>query len=135
MTVDSVLEFEQRRNVPTRYNRTLMVKTVQAMKKIDEIKVRRQQRFFDRRMAKAEAKKKQSIEKELMAHSDLISDERVKSVIERKKQEAKKKDLQKFLANNKSMTVDQEMIESEEEQVVEKIKVKSAKKTKAIKKK
>lgn len=41
MTVDSVLEFEQRRNVPTRYNRTLMVKTIQAMKKIDEIKTRR----------------------------------------------------------------------------------------------
>lgn len=46
MTVDSVLEFEQRRNVPTRYNRTLMVKTIQAMKKIDEIKARRQERFF-----------------------------------------------------------------------------------------
>ena len=41
MTVDSVLEFEQRRNVPTRYNRELMVKTIQAMKKIDEIKAKR----------------------------------------------------------------------------------------------
>jgi large subunit ribosomal protein L24e len=58
MTCDSVLEFEQRRNIPVRYNRTLMVKTIQAMKKIDEIKGKRQQRFFDRRMAKAEAKKK-----------------------------------------------------------------------------
>ena len=38
MTNDSVLEFEQRRNVPTRYNRDLMVKTLQAMKKIDIIK-------------------------------------------------------------------------------------------------
>jgi len=41
MVVDSVLEFEKRRHVPTRYNRVLMVKTIQAMKRIDEIKVKR----------------------------------------------------------------------------------------------
>jgi len=38
MTNDTVLEFEQRRNVPVRYNRDLMVETMQAMKRIDEIK-------------------------------------------------------------------------------------------------
>ena len=58
MTCDPVLEFEQRRNEPVRYNRNLMVKTIQAMKKLDEIKARRQQRFFERRMAKAKAKKR-----------------------------------------------------------------------------
>ena len=35
MTCDSVLEFEKRRNTPTRYNRDLMVKTIDAMKKIE----------------------------------------------------------------------------------------------------
>jgi len=85
MTNDAVLEFEQRRNIPTRYNRDLMVKTLQAMKKIDEIKKRRQQRFFDRRMAKAEAKKKMDIENELMTHVDLIGDPNVKQYIMRKK--------------------------------------------------
>src|SRR4051794_32656962 len=49
MTCDSVLEFGQRRNVPTRYNRTLMVKTIQAMKKIEEIKAKRMERLFKRR--------------------------------------------------------------------------------------
>ena len=53
MTNDSVLEFEQRRNVPTRYNRDLMVKTMQAMKRVDEIKATRQLRFFNKRMEKA----------------------------------------------------------------------------------
>ena len=38
MTCDSVLDFEKRRNVPVRYNRDLMVKTIQAMKRVDEIK-------------------------------------------------------------------------------------------------
>ena len=42
MTNDTVLEFEQRRNVPVRYNRDLMVETMQAMKRIDEIKKVRQ---------------------------------------------------------------------------------------------
>ena len=55
------------------------------MKKIDEIKSKRQQRFFDRRMAKAKAKKKLDLENELMKHSDLISDSQVKHYIEKKK--------------------------------------------------
>lgn len=96
MTVDSVLEFEQRRNVPTRYNRTLMVKTIQAMKKIDEIKAKRQERFFARRMAKAEAKKKSDVENELVTHSTLISDSKVKIYIERKKEEKRVTDLHKW---------------------------------------
>jgi large subunit ribosomal protein L24e len=91
MTVDTVLEFEQRRNVPVRYNRTLMVKTLQAMKKVDEIKQRRQERFFARRMAKASAKKKLDIENELANHVDLISDKKVKQYIEKKKLDKQKK--------------------------------------------
>ncbi|CDW73289.1 60s ribosomal protein l24 [Stylonychia lemnae] len=141
MTVDSVLEFEQRRNVPTRYNRTLMVKTIQAMKKIDEIKTKRQERFFARRMAKAEAKKKQDVENELLTHSGLISDSKIKSYIERKKEEKRLKDLAKFQQQNKkSMSKDMDMLEDnesdEEMEIVEKIKNKKGnKKTKAIKKK
>lgn len=86
MTCDPVLEFEQRRNEPVRYNRNLMVKTIQAMKKIDEIKARRQQRFFDRRMAKAATKKRADIENELVKHADLISDPKVKQYILKKKE-------------------------------------------------
>ena len=37
MVVDSVLEFEKKRNVPVRYSRPLLVKTIQAMKRDDEI--------------------------------------------------------------------------------------------------
>lgn len=121
MTVDSVLEFEQRRNEPTRYNRDLMVKTIQAMKKIDEIKTRRQQRFFDRRMAKAEAKKKQDVQNELMTHSDLIGDKKVKAYIEKKKEEKRQKLMAKYEQENarKSkggiMGKDIDMLDSEDE--------------------
>ena len=143
MTVDSVLEFEQRRNVPVRYNRTLMVKTIQAMKKIDEIRTKRQERFFARRMAKADAKKKQDVENELLTHSGLISDEKVKAYIEKKKEEKRQKDLAKFQAQNRGkktgvMGKDVDMLEDSEEEkmeIVETIKTKKTNKTKAIKKK
>ena len=143
MTVDSVLEFEQRRNVPVRYNRTLMVKTIQAMKKIDEIRTKRQERFFARRMAKADAKKKQDVENELLTHSGLISDGKIKAYIEKKKEEKRQKDLAKFQAQNRGkktgvMGKDVDMLEDSEEEkmeIVETIKTKKTNKTKAIKKK
>ena len=86
MTNDAVLEFEQRRNIPTRYNRDLMVETIQAIKRIDEIKSARQKRFFDRRMAKAAANKRQAVESELMTHVDSISDPQVRAYIKEKKE-------------------------------------------------
>ena len=61
------------------------------MKRIDEIKRRRQQRFFDRRMAKAHAKKKQDIINELCSHVDLIGDDKVKSFIKKRKAEKAEK--------------------------------------------
>lgn len=142
MTVDPVLEFEQRRNVPTRYNRTLMVKTIQAMKKIDEIKARRQQRFFERRMAKASAKKRQDIENELAKHSDLIADDKVKAYIQKKKEEKRQKEMAKWAKQGGSMSKDVDMLEESEEEIAEPIVQKVSKKaskvgekTKAIKKK
>ena len=49
MTCDPVLDFEKKRNVPVRYNRTLMVTTIQAMKRIDEIREARKRRLWERR--------------------------------------------------------------------------------------
>lgn len=125
---DTVLEFEQRRNVPTRYNRDLMVKTIQAMKTIDEIKVRRQQRLFNRRMAKAHAKKKEATINELMTHADLISDPRVKSYIEKRKQqklEAKRaKEQRSGIWKKQVESEDSEM--EEEKPLLAKIKAKTA---------
>ena len=64
-----------------------MVETMQAMKRIDEIKKARQQRFFDRRRAKAAAKKRMDIENELMTHVDSITDPKIKEYIREKKTE------------------------------------------------
>ena len=139
MTCDPVLEFEQRRNEPVRYNRDLMVKTIQAMKKIDEIKTRRQQRFFERRMAKAKAKKRLDVENELLKHADLISDGKVKAFIMKKKEQKLKERQEKYAKEAKhgamGKDVDMLMEDSEEESVEEVKVVQTVKKTKAIKKK
>ncbi|PWN25219.1 hypothetical protein BDZ90DRAFT_234420 [Jaminaea rosea] len=53
MTLDSTLEFEKRRNVPVRYDRELVRKTIEAMARIQEIKTRREAAFYKARMLKA----------------------------------------------------------------------------------
>ena len=103
------------------------------MKKLDEIKARRQQRFFERRMAKAKAKKRQDIENELVKHTDLISDAKVKAFILKKKEAKKERERQKY-ARTGAMRKDVEMLESDSESVEEVKVVATVKKTKGIKK-
>ena len=109
------------------------------MKKIDEIKGRRQQRFFERRMAKAKAKKRLDVENELLKHADLISDGKVKSYIMKKKEQKFKETQEKYAkeAKHGAMGKDVDMlVEDSEEESVEEVKVvQKVKKTKTIKKK
>ncbi|TFK91044.1 hypothetical protein K466DRAFT_483567 [Polyporus arcularius HHB13444] len=58
MTIDSTIEFEKRRNVPVRYDRELVQTTVKAMKRIAEIKQRREHAFWKNRMLVAREKLK-----------------------------------------------------------------------------
>ena len=50
LAVDSTLTFAQRRNVPVRYNRELVVTTLKAMARIEEIRTRRERAFYKNRM-------------------------------------------------------------------------------------
>lgn len=50
MLVDSTLQFAQRRNVPVRYNRDLVARTLDAMSRISEIKKKRERQFYRNRM-------------------------------------------------------------------------------------
>ncbi|KAF2273633.1 uncharacterized protein EI97DRAFT_147742 [Westerdykella ornata] len=50
MTVDSTLQFAQRRNIPVRYNRGLIQTTLKAMTRISEIRARRERQFYKARM-------------------------------------------------------------------------------------
>ena len=50
---DSTIDFEKRRNVPVRYNRELIQTTVKAMKRIGEIRAKRERAFFKNRYAQS----------------------------------------------------------------------------------
>ncbi|KAF9535286.1 ribosomal protein L24e-domain-containing protein [Crepidotus variabilis] len=67
MTIDSTIEFEKRRNIPVRYDRELIQTTVQAMKRVGEIKARRERAFFKHRMAASREKHKAHRKKVLEA--------------------------------------------------------------------
>ena len=86
------------------------------MKKLDEIKGRRQTRFFERRMAMAKAKKRQDIENELVKHADLITDSKVKAFISIKREEKRVKLQAKWDKQGPSMRKDVKMVESESEE-------------------
>lgn len=49
--VDTTLQFAARRNVPVRYDRDLMQKTIHAMNRVSEIRSRRERVFYKKRMA------------------------------------------------------------------------------------
>ena len=51
MTVDQTLQFAARRNIPVRYDRNLVSTTLKAMKRVSEIRARRERVFFKQRMA------------------------------------------------------------------------------------
>jgi len=55
MVMDSAFEFEKKRNVPQKYNREMIDKTIKVMKRVEDIKKKREDIFYSKRM---EAKKK-----------------------------------------------------------------------------
>lgn len=57
---DSTIEFEKRRNVPVRYDRELVQTTIKAMKRVAEIKAKREHAFFKHRMAVAREKHREA---------------------------------------------------------------------------
>ncbi|KDQ60993.1 hypothetical protein JAAARDRAFT_173418 [Jaapia argillacea MUCL 33604] len=67
MTIDSTIDFEKRRNVPVRYDRELVQTTIKAMKRIGEIKSRREHAFWRHRMAAAKEKLRTHRKKKLEA--------------------------------------------------------------------
>ncbi|KAG2493337.1 hypothetical protein HYH03_008472 [Edaphochlamys debaryana] len=66
---DATFEMEKRRNRPEKYNRDLVGKTLKAVSKITEIRQKRQDRYYEKRMQKAKkqqlAADKLQLEKEV----------------------------------------------------------------------
>eukprot|EP00587_Corethron_hystrix_P013737 CAMPEP_0113301596 /NCGR_PEP_ID=MMETSP0010_2-20120614/2760_1 /TAXON_ID=216773 ORGANISM="Corethron hystrix, Strain 308" /NCGR_SAMPLE_ID=MMETSP0010_2 /ASSEMBLY_ACC=CAM_ASM_000155 /LENGTH=154 /DNA_ID=CAMNT_0000155247 /DNA_START=198 /DNA_END=662 /DNA_ORIENTATION=+ /assembly_acc=CAM_ASM_000155 len=73
MAVDSTFEFEKRRNRPVKYNRELMGKTIAAMRRVSEIRERREVKFHANRMKDAAVLKKEQARVELEKHIEVLA--------------------------------------------------------------
>lgn len=69
---DATFEMERRRNRPEKYDRELVGKTLTAIKKIEKIRTRRQERFHEARMNKAKGAQKAADRKELEQQVHLV---------------------------------------------------------------
>ncbi|PSS03804.1 ribosome biogenesis protein rlp24 [Coniella lustricola] len=85
MTVDSTLVFGARRNVPVKYDRDLVNKTIKAMERISEIRQRRERVFYKQRMAGKRAQELREARKLVADHEHLLP---VMRASERKRLEA-----------------------------------------------
>ena len=92
---DTVNEFEKRRDVPVRYNRGMWVKTIQAMKRIEEIRQKRQKRAWVKRMLAAKEQQKNALERSLQKDLKLVSNVTVERRLLENKEKEKQKEKEK----------------------------------------
>lgn len=72
LTVDPSFEFEKHRHVPVKYKRDLWQKSVAAMRKVEEIKTKRQNQFLLTRLKKGKQLRKVADIKEVKESLHLI---------------------------------------------------------------
>ncbi|CAH1756351.1 20208_t:CDS:2 [Entrophospora sp. SA101] len=72
MAIDSTFEFEKRRNVPIRYDRELMSTTIKAIKKISEIKAKREKAFYKNRMSGNKERERAENIREIQRNIELV---------------------------------------------------------------
>ncbi|KAF9075220.1 ribosomal protein L24e-domain-containing protein [Rhodocollybia butyracea] len=111
MTIDSTIDFEKRRNVPVRYDRELMQTTIKAMKRIGEIKQKREHAFWKTRMAlsreKQRAHRKKTLESAKASSSKLVEPMAVDSAKVREKIKVPAKSRSALVqGEGRSMTMD-----------------------------
>ncbi|VDI33317.1 large subunit ribosomal protein L24e [Mytilus galloprovincialis] len=72
LTVDPSFEFEKRRNVPIKYDRELWQTSLKAMKRIEEIRIKRQNQYILNRLKKGKELRKEADVKEVEKNIHLI---------------------------------------------------------------
>jgi len=87
LTVDPAFEFEKRRNVPVQYNRELWRETIKTMKKVTDIKKRREACFIDQRLKKGKVLAKEQDMKEVQRDMSLIRSVAAPSKMKAKEEE------------------------------------------------
>lgn len=128
MTVDSTLQFAQRRNVPVRYNRELVATTLQAMQRVGEIRARREKQFYKNRMKGNRAKQLEADRKLVEENQHLLPPQyrdQVEKALEEEEPEKEEMEVEE----------DEEELDPEELEQEEKVEAKKQKAVKGGKKK
>merc|ERR1712010_23761 len=84
METDKTFNFERKRNRPVKYDRNLMATTIRAMKRVQEIKSTREQRFFEKRMSGNKTQELKVGKKLLADNTHLIKRASVRESVEAK---------------------------------------------------
>lgn len=123
--VDSTLAFAARRNVPTRYNRDLVAKTLQAMKRVEEVRQRRERLFYKERMKHNKERQLAADKKLVEDYQHLLPPELRNEIPEHVRQKLEKMDVEQESEDLDGM--DEEVEEEEEEKTRVRAKVPKAK--------
>ncbi|CAD7092436.1 unnamed protein product [Hermetia illucens] len=92
LSIDPSFEFEKRRNMPVKYNREIWTKTLDAIKRINTIKERRQGQFIMERLRKGREHEIESDVKDVQRNIALIRSPAAGLKERRAKEEAAKMD-------------------------------------------
>ena len=95
LVTDPVYDFEKVKDSTIRYDRNVWTDTVQAMDKLSEIRKKREDRFFEKRMKRAQHDKKEMIKAHLMKHDLLISDPKIREKVQKMKEDKQEEELLK----------------------------------------
>ncbi|KAK0943807.1 ATPase-activating ribosome biosynthesis protein [Friedmanniomyces endolithicus] len=106
MTVDSTLQFAQRRNIPVRYNRELVATTLSAMQRVSEIRARRERQFYKNRMRGNKATQMEADRKLVAENQHLLPPQYRDQVQEVLDVDAQKEDME--LAEDEDLEVEEE---------------------------
>ncbi|KAF7399766.1 hypothetical protein HZH68_008358 [Vespula germanica] len=99
LAIDPSFEFEKRRNIPMKYNRELWTKTVEAIKKVENIKQRRQNLHIMQRLRKGRTLEQERDIKEVQRDLSLIRSPAA-GLKERKKLEEKAEEDEEMYESN-----------------------------------
>ena len=129
LVTDPVYDFEKIRNTPIKYNRDIWTDTIQAMDKLAKIRKDREDRFFERRMRRAQHDKKEMIKADLIRHEQLIADPKIREKVDKLREE---RDEKRKLEEEKKKTEKIKVGLKNEMQVEENIKAKDKKPAKKL---
>ena len=106
LVTDPIYDFEKIKDTTIKYDRKVWVDTIQAMGKIEKLKKKKEDKFFERRMKRAEKDKKKQMKSNLIKHSVLISDPQIREKVEKlKEEEDEKRKLKEESNKNKKLNI------------------------------